>query len=112
MKRCARSILDVRVYMDNKHTSTVKLFERLQWLPIDVRIKYYEGVQTYNIIHGNAQEYLSNSLNYMTHDMNTRNSQKSHVLLPPRTKLKTGQRAFKFRAATLWNSQYYSSYSN
>ncbi len=33
-------------------------FERLGWLPIDLHIKYFEGIQVYNILDGSCPEYL------------------------------------------------------
>ncbi len=45
MKMCSRSIYDV---YDYREVSSVSLFERMDWLPIDLRIKYFEGIQVYN----------------------------------------------------------------
>ncbi len=44
MKMCARFIYDV---YDCREVSSVSLFERLDWLPIDLCIKYFEGIQVY-----------------------------------------------------------------
>lgn len=98
MKKCARSILDIY----DTDTSTVTLFKTLKWLPIDVRIRYFEGIQVYNIIHGNCPRYLMDSVETVEHGANTRGSV-NEVLIVPRTNLVTGQRSFKYRAATLWN---------
>ncbi len=63
MKRSERSILDMYDY----DTPTVTLFKRLDWLPIDIRIKYFEGIQVYNIIHGNCPRYLKDSIIFINH---------------------------------------------
>ena len=56
----------------------------------------------YNIIHGNCPRYLMDSVETVEHGANTRGSV-NEVLIVPRTNLVTGQRSFKYRAATLWN---------
>ncbi len=60
MNMCARSIYDV---YDYRKVSSVSLFERLDWLPIDLRTKYFEGIQVYNILDGSCTEYLKVFLN-------------------------------------------------
>ena len=98
MKKCARSILDVY----DTDTPTVTLFKELNWVPVDVRIKYFEGIQVYNIIHGNCPRYLRDSVDIVNHGANTRNTVKD-TLIVPQVKLVTGQRSFRYRAALLWN---------
>ncbi len=46
------------MYMTIGKYSSVSLFERLDWLPIDLRLKYFEGIQVYNILHDSCPEYL------------------------------------------------------
>ncbi len=58
MKKCARSTLVKYDY----NTSTLTFFKMLHWLPIDFRIKYFEGIQVYNIIHGNCPRYFKDSI--------------------------------------------------
>ncbi len=55
MKMCGRSTYDV---YDYREVSSVSIFERLDWLPIDLCIKYFEGIEVYNILDGSCPEYL------------------------------------------------------
>ncbi len=84
MKKYARSILDISDY----DTPTVTLLKKLDWLPIDVRIKYFEGIQVYNIIHGYCPRYLKDSIIFINHGVNTRRNANNNVLQISITKLK------------------------
>ncbi len=64
MKMCARSIYDV---YDYREVSSVSPFERLDWLPIDICIKYFEGIQVYNILDGSCPEYLKGFIKLVDH---------------------------------------------
>ncbi len=61
IKMCARSIYDV---YDYREVSSVSLFEKLDWLPIDLCIKYFEGIQV----------YLKGFIKLVDHGRNTLNS--------------------------------------
>ncbi len=100
MKMCARSIYDV---YDYRVVSSVSLFERLDWLPIDLCITYFEGIQVYNILYGSCPEYLKGFIKLVDHGRNTRNSNNTNILKVPKTNLKLGEISFKFRASALWN---------
>ncbi len=54
MKMYARSILDIK---DKRQSSSIKLFQTLGWMPVEVHINYFTGIQMYNIIHSNALSY-------------------------------------------------------
>ncbi len=99
MKSCARSIMDIYDYTE---VPTIELFKQLDWLPIDARINYFEAIQVYNILNGNCPDYMKDLVTPVNHNVNTRSSS-SHLLQVPKTKLKTGQRSFSYRAAVLWN---------
>ncbi len=75
----------------------------MDWLPIDIRIMYFEGIQVYNIIHGNCPRYLKDSIIIINLGGNTRRNANNNVLQIHITKLKPGQRTFKYRAANFWN---------
>ena len=100
MKSCARSILDIYNYTE---VPSIELFRELDWLPIDARVNYFEALQVFNIINGNCPDYMKDFIKPVTRSINTR-SANSQLLEVPRTKLKTGQRSFGYRAAVLWNS--------
>ncbi len=80
------------------------LFERLDWLPIDLCIKYFEGIQEYNILDGSCPEYLKSFIKLVDHGRNTHNSNNTNILKVPKTNyLKLGEKSFKFTASALWN---------
>ena len=101
MKRFGRSILEVRKCTD---ISSMELFKRLEWLPVDSRIEYFEGVQMYNIVHGNCPQYLRDMIQPVdsVHSRSTRESKQK--LYVKKANLVTGQRAFSIRGPMLWNS--------
>ena len=101
MKRFARSILDVR---DVRQSCTVQLFKELDWLPIDIRIKYFETLQMFNIVHGTAPSYLKDLFTPVNrvHSYYTRNNQ-ANTFYIPRYVSTMGQRSFRYRGATIWN---------
>ncbi len=100
MKMCARSIYDV---YDYRELSSLSLFERLDWLPIYLRIKYFEGIQVYNILDGSCPEYLKGFIKLVDHGRNIRNSNNNNILKVPKTNLKLGEKSFKFRVSAFWN---------
>ncbi len=55
VKMYARSVMDIR---DKRLIPTIELFKILDIIPIDIRIKYFTGVQMYNILHGNVPSYI------------------------------------------------------
>ncbi len=93
----ARSILDIK---DKRQSSSVKLFQALEWMPVDVRINYFTGIQMYNIIRGNAPSYLNEMFktNSQIHTHNTRNNKSLYL---PKYNLVTGERIFKYRGIKL-----------
>ncbi len=101
MKMYARSILNIK---DKHATRTTQLFKTLGWMPIDVRVKYFEGIQMYNIINDTAPQYLRECFTHVSgvHRHNTRNRHRDNLTVPS-FKLATGQRSFMYRGAILWN---------
>ncbi len=92
---CARSIYHYR------EVSSVSLFERLDWLHIYLWIKYFKGIQVYNILDGSCPEYLKGFIKLADHVRNTHNSNNTNILKVPKTNLKLGEKSFKFRASAL-----------
>ena len=101
VKIFGRSILDIK---DKREQSTVTIFQRLGWLPIDERIKYFKLVQMYNIMNGYCPTYLKTSVELVSnvHSRVTRQST-SDKLYVPRYKTNTGKKTFKYTGTILWN---------
>ncbi len=95
MKMCTRSIYDVYNY---KEVASVSLFERLDWLPIDFYIKYFEGIQVYNILGGSCPEYLKGFIKLVDHGRNTCNSNNTNILNVPKTNLKLGEKILQIQS--------------
>ncbi len=93
-------MMDIR---DKRLIPTIELFKNLDIIPIDIRIKYFTGIQMYNILHGNTLSYLCKlfSVIDIIHNHNTRNS---HSLYIPKYKLATGHITFKYRGTQVWLS--------
>ncbi len=79
-------MMDIRV---KRLIPTIELFKNLDIMLIDIRIKYFTGIQMCNILHGNAPSYLCKpfSVNDTIHNHNTRNSHSLHI---PKYKIATG----------------------
>ncbi len=100
MTKCARSIYDV---YDYREVSSVCLFVRLHWLPIDLHINIFEDIQVYNILNHSCPEYLKGVIKLVDHGRNTHISNNITILKVPKTNLKLGEKSFKFRASPLWH---------
>ncbi len=100
VKIYARPMMDIR---DKRLIPTIELFKNLDIMPIDICIKYFTGIQMYNVLHGNAPSYLYKlfCVNDTIHNYNTRNSHSLHI---SKYKLTTGQRTFKYCGSQLWLS--------
>ncbi len=103
MKMFGRSILDVKKAKDR---SSLDIFKTLNWLPVDSRINYFEGIQMYKIVNGDCPQYMKNMIKsvHKVHNVNTRWREDSKNLYIRRTNLETGKRAFDVRGPTLWNN--------
>ncbi len=77
--------MDIR---DKRLIPTIELSKNLDIMPIEIHIKYFTGIQMYNILHENAPSYLCKlfSVNDTIHNHNTRNSHSLHI---PKYKLAT-----------------------
>ncbi len=96
MKMYTSSIVDIK---DKRQSSSVKLFQTLGWIPVDVCINYFTDIQMY-IIHDNAPSYLNEMFktNSPIHAHNTRNNKSLYL---PKYNLVTWLRTFKFRGTKL-----------
>ncbi len=81
----------------------MSLFERLDWLPIDLHIQHFEAIQVYTIPDGSCPEYLKGFIKLVDHWRNTRNSNNTNMVKVPKTNIKIGKISLKFRAPALWN---------
>ena len=99
-KRCARLILDAK-FTDN----SVKLFTKLEWLPIDDTICIRKLYLLHKICSGHCPDYFSPYIRYLrhTHSYNTRATTKNNLVLP-KYKRVSGCRTFHASAIRLWNN--------
>ena len=101
LKIFGRSILDVK---DKRQISTVSLFQKLGWLPLNERIKYFKCVQMYNIMRESSPHYLKSNFKLVSsvHERCTRQSIANKLYIP-RFKTNYGKQTFKYTGAVLWN---------
>ena len=88
----------------SKYDHITPVLKSLHCLPVEFFIKYNICLLTFNSLHGNGPEYMSEMLTPRSIHYGLR-SQDDLKLDVPRTKRKTlGDRAFKVAAPKLWNS--------
>ena len=99
-KRYARVILDADTRANN-----AELFEKLNWLPLQLEVKANICTQVYKPIYGQSPSYM-NDLLVLNSDLNDRCSRNGSLnLVFPRFKQESeGGRTFALRAARLWNT--------
>ena len=99
-KRAARVISDA----DNQ-ASSVKLFNRLQWLPFYEESKIAKCCVAYKRIKGEVPLYTENSLilNSQQHNRATRYSN-TNFICPRFNRMTEGGRSFAVTTCQLWNS--------
>ena len=85
-------------------TSVNKMMEDLNWKTLDVRWKNHVIIMTFKCLQEFAPSYMSSYFTFTrsAHDKNTR-SQLGNILIVPPWYNSAGKRAFKYRAASLWN---------
>ncbi len=81
-----------------REVSSVSLFDRLDWLLLDHCIKYFEGIQVYDILDVSCPEYLKGFIKLVDHGRNTRNSNNTNILNVPKTNLKLGEKIFQIQS--------------
>ena len=86
--------------MMNHITPTLK---RLHWLPVRQRVTYKIATLVYNIRRSREPDYLYSIFEDCTHTRHLR-SANTQRLCVPRTKLKTGERAFSIAEPRVWNA--------
>ena len=77
--------------------------KRLHWLPVHQRVTYKIATLVYNIRRSREPDYLYSLLEDYTPTRQLR-STNTQRLCVPRTKLKTGKRAFGIAAPSVWNA--------
>ena len=97
-KRCARLILDA-----DTHENSVKLFNKLDWLPIDDIIRIRKLCMLYKINQGHCPAYFNNYIEYIsnTHNYKMRSVSNNNITTPA-CKLNSGLRTFHSSACRLW----------
>ena len=81
------------------------LVRELKWQTVSQRINYYLSTLMYSSIHGNAPDYLCNSITMAceSNDVNTRLSNTLKVELPT-CKTNVFKKSFVYRGSVMWNS--------
>ena len=99
-KRAARMILKADFM-----TPSEQLFKELNWLPFPKRVQYHTCLMVYKSITGQAPEYISSMLTYVSehHERQTR-STVLDLLHIPRSHSAYFDRAFLVQGQKLWNS--------
>ena len=89
-KRCERSILDATI-----NDSSVELFDKLGWLPIDDMVRVRKLFMLHKVSQGHCLEYFSSYFKYVrsTHGYHTRSAVSKDVLTPS-CKRNSGLRSF------------------
>ena len=98
-KRCARSILDATI-----NDSSVELFYKLGWLPIDDIIRVRKLFMLHKFSQGHCPVYFSSYFKYVrsTHGYHTRSAVSNDVSTPSCNR-NSGLRTFHSSACRLWN---------
>ena len=80
------------------------LVRQLNWQNVSQRIDYFLATQMYNCIHGNAPDYLCNSIvmECDTSDVNTRSSNTMNVQVPF-CRTNNFKKSFIYRGSVVWN---------
>ena len=86
-------------------TPSEQLFKELNWLPFPKRVQYHTCLMVYKSITGQAPEYISSMLTYVSehHERQTR-STVLDLLHIPRSHSAYFDRAFSVQGPKLWNS--------
>ena len=95
--------LAARLALNNWHSSSKCLLDKLHWLPFHSRIQFKIATLTYKALAHNQPSYLGSLLTPYISLRALRSRDKS-LLSVPCTNTVIGQRAFSYSAPTIWNS--------
>ena len=95
--------LAARLALNNWHSSSKCLLDKLHWLPVQSRIQFKIATLTYKALAHSQPSYLRSLLTPHIPVRTLRSSDKSFLSVP-RTNTVIGQRAFSYSAPTIWNS--------
>ena len=81
------------------------MFEKLGWMTIFTRIKYFQAMLMFKCMNGIAPEYLSDNLHSISdvHSYSLRSTTLHHLHVP-RPKSEYFKRTFQYSGIILWNS--------
>ena len=99
-KRCARLILDATI-----NDNSVKLFNKLGWLPINDIICIRKLYMLHKVSQGHCPEYFNRYIEHIsnTHNHSTRSASNNDITTPT-CKRNSGLRTFHSSACRLWNA--------
>ena len=100
-KRCARLILDA-----DTHENSVKLFNKLDWLPIDDIIRIRKLCMLHKINQGHCPAYFNNYIEYISNTHNNYNTRSvsNNNITTPACKRNSGLRTFHSSTCRLWDT--------
>ena len=101
-KRAQNTIARV-VTLSRRRDHIMPTLKRLHWLPVHQRITYKTATLVYNTRRSRERDYLYSLIEDYTPTRHLR-SPNTQRLCVPRTKLKTGERAFSIAAPRVWNA--------
>ncbi|XP_072042881.1 uncharacterized protein [Amphiura filiformis] len=90
--------------MVGRDTSSAPLLRHLHWLPIRKRIEFKLLVITYKCVNSQAPEYLQELITFRKPKYATRSSLDRTLLIVPKTRTLTGDKAYQTAGPRLWNS--------
>ena len=99
-------MLQCRLILDaDTHENSVKLFNKLDWLPIDDIIRIRKLCMLYKISQGHCPAYFNNYIEYINNTLNYKTrSDSNNNITTPACKLNSGLRTFHSSACRLWNT--------
>ena len=87
-----------------KYDHITPILASLHWLPINFRIDFKILLLTFKAISGLAPPYIHDLLKPYVPHRSLRSSDQGLLVIPRTKRLTKGNRAFAFRAPTLWNA--------
>ena len=84
-------------------TRTQKVLTDLNWFYMTERLFYHRCILMFKCLNGLAPAYLSDVFSFNSHAYNTRSATRRNLRLP-KCKSMTGQKAFHYLGAKLWNT--------
>jgi hypothetical protein len=92
---------ELSIYIYDTRTNVV--LNDLKWFYVTERLFYHRCILMFKCLNGLAPAYLSHGFSFTSHQYNTRTVTRKNLKLP-KCKSVSGQKAFSFLGASLWNT--------